>query len=279
MENVFPIFLIVTICIATILGVVEGLNSNTEFKACSHRLDTINNQIEKMKISMKSENETISLKLDFITGKLENHSLIQIALNNKMPELKILISNITTRQENIEHGLNNTIEIQKKLDSNEKLLTDRSAPKFSQNDANSRRIAFFVHSNTGFNKTGSIIPYQIVELNYGNALNITSGTFNVPVKGIYHFYFTALKMKKELSGTSSLTVQLKQIGNPDKVIAESHINSNDWYGWFPVHLQATVHLELNSTVGVQLLLGTIFESSEKNHLLTSFGGFLVNPDN
>lgn len=86
-------------------------------------------------------------------------------------------------------------------------------------------------------------------------------------------------MKKELSGTSSLTVQLKHIGNPDKVIAESHINSNDWYGWFPVHLQATVHLELNSTVGVQLLLGTIFESSEKNHLLTSFGGFLVNPDN
>ena len=141
---------------------------------------------------MKSENETISLKLDFITGKLENHSLIQIALNNKIPELKILISNITTRQENIEHGLNNTIEIQKKMDSNEKLLTDRSAPKFSQNDANSRRIAFFVHSNTGFNKPGSIIPYQIVELNYGNALNITSGTFNVPVKGIYHFYFTGI---------------------------------------------------------------------------------------
>ena len=84
-------------------------------------------------------------------------------------------------------------------------------------------------------------------------------------------------MKRETSGTSRLTVQLKKIGNPEAVLAQSHINSFDWYDWHPVTFQATVDLDKDSLVGVQLMEGAIYQSSDERHPLTSFGGFLVSP--
>jgi hypothetical protein len=85
-------------------------------------------------------------------------------------------------------------------------------------------------------------------------------------------------MKKEISGTSSLTVQLKRV-DTETVLAESHVNSNDWYGWFPVHMQATVYLEKHNVIGVKLAEGSIYQSSDETHPLTSFGGFLVSRGN
>ncbi len=223
---------------------------------------------------MKSEFEANTLKSKLIKENLENHTYIQKELNNKMPELKALITGITARQEQIENGLN-------------------SRPN----------IAFLAHRITdGYNIQNSTIPYQTNVLNFGGAFNKTSGLFQVPVNGIYHFYFagiysryffvwirqififpfrcnSAIKMKREISGTSRLTVQLKKIGKPEAVLAEGHVNSEDWYGWFPVQMQATIYLDKGSLIGVQLTEGSIYQSTDASDLHNSFGGFLVSPAN
>ena len=85
-------------------------------------------------------------------------------------------------------------------------------------------------------------------------------------------------MNREISRTSSLTVHLTKV-NTETVLAESHVNSNDWYGWFPVHMQATVYLEKHNVIGVKLAEGSIYQSSDATHPLTSFGGFLVSRGN
>ncbi len=85
-------------------------------------------------------------------------------------------------------------------------------------------------------------------------------------------------MKRDISGTSSLTVQLKKI-DTETVLAEGHVKSEDWYGWFPVQIQATVYLEKHNVIGVKLEDGSIYQSSDETHPLTSFGGFLVSPGN
>lgn len=72
-----------------------------------------------------------------------------------------------------------------------------------------------------------------------------------------------------------MTIQLVQLGTPNRMLAEGHVNSNDWYGWFPVHLQATVLLQKGDLVGVQLLEGSLHETGDPSHL-TGFTGFLVN---
>jgi hypothetical protein len=87
-------------------------------------------------------------------------------------------------------------------------------------------------------------------------------------------------MKKQESSTSCITVQImstkKGYGtNYLKVLAEAHIDSADWYGWFPLQLQVTANLKTNEEITVGLLNGSIYESGSLDHMLTSFGGFLV----
>lgn len=91
-----------------------------------------------------------------------------------------------------------------------------------------------------------------------------------------------MKANTEISGTSIITVRLWANKNQKKkiplMLAEGHVNSNDVHGWFPVTLHATVKLQENDTVEVELHIGSIHESENLEHLLTSFGGFLVSPE-
>ncbi|KAK4024993.1 hypothetical protein OUZ56_010491 [Daphnia magna] len=157
-------------------------------------------------------------------------------------------------------------------------------------------VAFFAQRNSSFDQKNTIQPYLINRLNDGKAFNQASGIFTVPINGNYHFYFTdlcnsrmssditkqALKASAEISGTSIITVRLwanrNQKEKTAQMLAEGHVNSNDMHGWFPVILQATVKLQENDTVEVELLVGSIHESENLEHLITSFGGFLVSPE-
>ena len=87
-------------------------------------------------------------------------------------------------------------------------------------------------------------------------------------------------MKNQDSYTSSLTVQIISTKkgcriNYLKVLAEAHLDSDDWYGWFPLQLQVTAILQTDEEIMVRLLDGIIYESGSLDHMLTSFGGFLV----
>ena len=59
------------------------------------------------------------------------------------------------------------------------------------------------------------------------------------------------------------------------MLAEGHINSENSDGWFPLQLQVTAILQTDEEIFVCLLGGSIYESGSLDHMLTSFGGFLV----
>ncbi|EFX65042.1 vertebrate gliacolin-like protein [Daphnia pulex] len=261
--------------------VTYTLNNNPHYKASKLDLKNLKKQMGDLNITMNSEIAIITEKLPNIQNTFDNHTKMKTSSDIELAALKATITTLNARQEKIEHGLKNAMAIQKKLETNEKLLPEGTPAQSVGQQATAvhhSRIAFLAQRTTGFNSKGSIIPYDKNALNLGKAFDIATGLFHVPVAGVYHFYFAALKMKREISGTSSLTVQLKKI-DTETVLAESHVNSNDWQGWFPVQMQATVYLEKHSVIGVKLAEGSTYQSSDETHPLTSFGGFLVSPDN
>ncbi|XP_045034116.1 uncharacterized protein LOC116929728 [Daphnia magna] len=239
----------------------------------SEQLIALNNQMEEIQGSLKTEISSIAEKFSTVQDTLDSQSYTQIQLIIKLPVLEESTNSIREKMISIEEGLNKTHMAQKKLENSEILQSERTQPNSNLYDAK-KKVAFFAQRNSSYGNQGSIIPYTSSHLNLGNSLDLTSGLFTVPVRGIYHFHFTALKTKKESCGTSRLTVQLIQLGTPNKMLAEGHLNSNDWYGWFPVHLEAMVLLQKNDLVGVQLLEGSIHESGQLSQL-TGFFGFLA----
>jgi len=60
-------------------------------------------------------------------------------------------------------------------------------------DVKTTSIHFFVQRSTYFNLTNTVISFDIEWLNEGEAMNLATGIFTVPLDGIYHFQFSALK--------------------------------------------------------------------------------------
>ena len=54
-------------------------------------------------------------------------------------------------------------------------------------------VHFYVQRYQHFNTPNAVIPFQLARLNEGGAFNLASGIFTVPVPGIYHFDFCAVK--------------------------------------------------------------------------------------
>ncbi len=60
-------------------------------------------------------------------------------------------------------------------------------------------VSFFVKRSTNYGSAGSVIPYELEQLNIGKAMKLATGVFTTPVNGRYYFSFTAE------SGSNSVT--------------------------------------------------------------------------
>ncbi|XP_046463000.1 uncharacterized protein LOC124209148 isoform X3 [Daphnia pulex] len=226
----------------------QALNSIIQYRK---QLDAISTGLETKVLEdgklLKDVEDQIDY-MDIIEKELDIKEAMLLALNGR----ETLLSN------KIEHDLN--------------LFFDPSV-------LDSWNISFFAQRNGTFNVKTIIHPYDIVPLNQGQGFSPSSGVFTVPFHGIYHFYFAALKMKQQESGTGRLTIQLvknrKTVPTLRKVLAEVHLDSADWYGWFPLQLQTTVDLQELDEITAELLEGSLYDSGSPDHLLTDFGGFLI----
>ena len=54
-----------------------------------------------------------------------------------------------------------------------------------------KSVHIYVQRESTFRTPSAVIPFEVARLNEGNAFNLSSGTFTVPVPGIYHFQFSA----------------------------------------------------------------------------------------
>ena len=61
-------------------------------------------------------------------------------------------------------------------------------------DIKTKTVHFwYVQRNSNFGTQNATIPFELAPLNEGDAFDLSSGIFTVPVKGIYHFDFSAGK--------------------------------------------------------------------------------------
>lgn len=83
-------------------------------------------------------------------------------------------------------------------------------------------VHFYVQRNSSFRSRNAVITFEIARLNKGDAFNLTAGIFAAPVKGIYNFYFSAVKD----SSASYLRITLRVNGaNVGRTYTDMHPGS------------------------------------------------------
>ncbi len=137
--------------------------------------------------------------------------------------------------------------------------------------------AFYAFRTTPYNKKSSVIPFEESPFNNGCFFNVTSGVFTAPVRGIYHFYFQAVKSW----GVHHLTVSL--LHNKEEVTAQ-HVSSGNNAGdadiWLPMNIQSILLMEPGDTMSLYLKSGAVFDmkitpTQPWMHKFTSLAGFLI----
>lgn len=140
-------------------------------------------------------------------------------------------------------------------------------------EVRTKSVHFYVQRNSSF-ITHSTIPFDVAPLNEGNAFNLSSGIFTVPVPGIYHFDFSGAKTPSSTVLEISFQVNGKAIGTAftDQGIRKS---------FNVVSLSASLRLVAGDKVNLLNKKGPWNGTSElydsANHH-TSFTGWLVEED-
>ena len=128
-------------------------------------------------------------------------------------------------------------------------------------------VHFYVQRNDGSDTIGEI-KFDVAPLNEGNAFNLTEGIFTVPVPGIYHFDFSAVK-----SDSANYLYILFQVNGANVDVAvtdQGATGSRD-----VVSLSASLQLAKGDTVNLFNNYGVLFDNSAH---YTHFSGWLVEED-
>ena len=117
-------------------------------------------------------------------------------------------------------------------------------------------VYFTILKNQSYTTAGSIIPYEVSQLNIGGAmLNISTGVFTAPTSGRYFFSFTAI------SGAPYTGIALRQ---NQVTIGQS------WGLYFQsaMPISATLNLNQGDQVDTLLTSGSIFDNENRQTLFT-----------
>ena len=126
---------------------------------------------------------------------------------------------------------------------------------------------FSVQRNTIYDSFTTVIPYEKETLNIGGAMDLESGVFTAPTKGIYLFTFTTNSCCTE-NNASWIRLRLNE-----EEIATSYV-PDDRYS---MPLSVTIRLEKGDEVDVYLYLGSLLDDDGIYHF-THFSGILLDED-
>ena len=134
-------------------------------------------------------------------------------------------------------------------------------------DVKTKSVHFYVQRNTGIPLAVSgVIPWEVEQLNEGNAMDLSTGVFTVPVTGIYHFDFSAVQ---EYS-FEHLYVFL-QVNGANMGWAFTKGN----HAYDTISLSSSLHLQAGDKVNLFKKAGYLHDSTRHS---THFTGWLVEED-
>ena len=143
-----------------------------------------------------------------------------------------------------------------------------------QVDVKSSPVYFYVERLADYYTKSTPIPFDVVRLNVGGAMNIVTGKFTAPRTGIYSFSFTALGQFAASSARLELYVSLflnnveigygycDEINNPSKNVFET----SSWHWTLSLQTEDQIWLQIG-----QISTGTVLRGGWFTH----FSGHLM----
>jgi hypothetical protein len=146
--------------------------------------------------------------------------------------------------------------------------------KIGYADVKSAAVHFYVQRKNHFNTIGTPIPFEVALVNEGNAMDLASGKFKAPRRGIYFFSFTGIAEFPEKSSYSYLKLVFYLNGS---IIGDLWIEeSTQIYQRSPGSLQFTLSMKPGDQVWVEILVLTdrVYLYGNKD-TFTHFTGFML----
>ena len=136
-------------------------------------------------------------------------------------------------------------------------------------DIKTKPVHFYAQRNSSFSTNNAVIPFELSRVNEGSAFNLASGVFTIPVPGIYHFDFSALK---DYSATF-LDIYFQVNG---ATFGRAYTDQGTTGSRDVVSLSASLRLAAGDTVNLYNNgNGVLFDDAGHN---THFNGWLVEED-
>ena len=94
-------------------------------------------------------------------------------------------------------------------------------------DIKTTTVHFYMQRKTPFTTVG-VIPFELGRLNEGEAMDMVTGIFTVPVPGIYHFEFSGAKFAGSAQAAVKLQINGENVAiaraNPQRTIGEDSLS-------------------------------------------------------
>jgi hypothetical protein len=141
-------------------------------------------------------------------------------------------------------------------------------------DVKSAPVHFYVQRESKFSTLDTPIPFDLAVVNEGNAMDLTSGTFTAPRKGIYFFSFTGQAIFPASSSKVWLGVFFRVNGNRIGLGYVEEANTIDNQRT-PLTFQSTLKLNKGDRLWLEISIKSgvrMFDDSDHH---THFTGFLL----
>jgi hypothetical protein len=143
-------------------------------------------------------------------------------------------------------------------------------------DVKSAPVHFYVLKESNFNRVTIPIPFELVLVNKGNAMNETTGIFTAPRTGIYFFSFTGLAY---FPATIQTNFEVVLLLNGDLIVSGvvSDATTND-FSRSPLTVQSTLNLKSGDQIWMQIYSFSPNAYLEGINFHSYFTGFMLEED-
>ncbi len=134
-------------------------------------------------------------------------------------------------------------------------------------DVKSTQVYFYAQKSTSYSTVGTGVPFDLIELNVGNAFS-SSGEFVAPRPGIYYFAFSGIS---DNAVVARVVLQLKTATVDWTGVGEAYGSST----YQTLTLFSTLQLSQGDQIRIYLKEGIVFDDARS---YTHFVGWLIDED-